>query len=478
MPCRAPPRQAARGCLARRLAATVVPLVVALVAGPELPAAAPVRIATFSADVTIPLDHRCMGILPTKSRSIADPLEAHGFVLLSGEAPIVFVAIDWCEIRNGAYDAWRDALAEAAGTSRERVLVAALHQHDAPVADSGAAALLREVGLPGELYDEQFHRAAIDRVAAALRAGLEQAQPATHVGTGAAEVREIASNRRIVQADGRVSFGRGSRSAGVAELAAAPVGEIDSQLKTISFWNGDTPLVALSVYATHPMSRYGSGIVSADFVGLARRRRQAELPEVRQIYASGCSGDVTAGKYNDGSDAAREQLISRLHAGLTDAWAATERAPLTEVGFRSTPLQLEFYDHAELAEERLAARLVDPSLPTEQRVLAAMGLSSRRRVATSQPIDLCCVELGPARLVLFPGEAFVGYQLLAQQTAPGAFVVSVGYGECWPGYIPTDAAFADGFHDNWLWVAPGSERRMRSALAELLTPAGAAVRGR
>ena len=99
------------------------------------------RLATFSADVTIPLGHRCMGILPTKSQKVADPLYAHGFVLLGGGDPIVLCAVDWCEIRNGAYDQWRDALALAAGTTRRRVLVCSLHQHDAPVVDRGAGAV-------------------------------------------------------------------------------------------------------------------------------------------------------------------------------------------------------------------------------------------------------------------------------------------------------------------------------------------------
>ena len=100
------------------------------------------HLAMFSEDVTIPLGHRCMGILPTKSRKIVHRLYAHGFVLLGPDKPIVMVAVDWCEIRNGAYDQWRDALAVAAGTNREQVLVCSLHQHDAPISDSGAAKLL------------------------------------------------------------------------------------------------------------------------------------------------------------------------------------------------------------------------------------------------------------------------------------------------------------------------------------------------
>ena len=84
-------------------------------------------------------------------------------------------------------------------------------------------------------------------------------------------------------------------------------------LKTLCFWNGDTPLCALSAYATHPMSFYGKGGVSADFVGMARKRRQADTPKVFQMYASGCSGNVTAGKYNDG-DPAQPRRPRRPHS--------------------------------------------------------------------------------------------------------------------------------------------------------------------
>ena len=91
-------------------------------------------IAPFSVDVTIPLNHRCMGLLQTKSKEIVDPLQAHGFVLFEtgtgAKKPIVLVAVDWCEIRNEAYARWREVIAKAMGTSRERVLVCSLHQHD------------------------------------------------------------------------------------------------------------------------------------------------------------------------------------------------------------------------------------------------------------------------------------------------------------------------------------------------------------
>ena len=45
-----------------------------------------------------------------------------------------------------------------------------------------------------------------------------------------------------------------------------------------------------------------------------------------QIYASGCSGNVTAGKYNDGDPANRPVLADRMHAAMAAAWKATQES--------------------------------------------------------------------------------------------------------------------------------------------------------
>ena len=73
------------------------------------------------------------------------------------------------------------------------------------------------------------------------------------------------------------------------------------------------------------MSYYGKGGVSSDFVGLARKRRQADDPRVFQAYPSGCSGNVTAGKYNDGTPDDRPILAERLYNAMAEAWKATKR---------------------------------------------------------------------------------------------------------------------------------------------------------
>lgn len=427
---------------------------------PEAPG---IRVGTFRADVTIPVGHRCMGILPRKAEEILDPLEARGLVVLGSGQPLVFCAVDWCEIRNDAYDAWRDGLALAAGTVRERVLLSSVHQHDAPVTDLGAEELLAEVGLKGELCDTNFHAQAIERVKTALRSGIATSIPVTHLGLGASKVERVASNRRV-KLDGRITFSRGSASGGSPPMSGAPEGRIDPWLRMLSFWNGETPVAALSVYATHPMSHYGQGQISADFVGMARRAMQNAHPSVFQIYASGASGDVTAGKYNDGSLTNRPALASRLYEAMERAWTQTQKKPIESLAFRNIQISLPFLDDPAFGMDSLRNTLQDSRAAIRERILAAMALSTRNRLQAGNLIDIPCVDFGDSLVVLLPGEAFVGYQQMIQSLRPDTFVIAIGYGECWPGYIPTPSAFGDGFGTDWRWVAPPAARILREAL--------------
>ena len=76
------------------------------------------------------------------------------------------------------------------------------------------------------------------------------------------------------------------------------------------------------------------------------------------------------------------------------------------------------------------------------------------------------LALGPARLLLLPGEAYVEYQLFAQKAKPDAFVMALGYGECAPGYVPTEKHWKenDGNLSDWCWVAPDEvEETVRKA---------------
>jgi hypothetical protein len=429
-------------------------------------AAQPPRLSlsTFAVEVTVPLGHALMGGGIAPAKEVLDPLFAHGFVLRGDFKPVAFVALDWCEIRNGAYDLFRTALAAALATDPARVMLCALHQHDAPIVDLEAQRLLEKHKAKGSICDLAFLEKTVTRVADAAKESLTASKPVTHVGTGQAKVEKVASNRRYTDAAGKVRYDRMSASRDAA-VRAGEEGTIDPFLKTLSFWDGDTPLLGLSAYATHPMSYYGRGGVSADFVGMARKRRQADTPRVFQMYASGGSGNVTAGKYNDGDAANRPVLADRVHAAMKAAWEVTKKVPVKDVAFRSVPLKLE----SRFTEAELMKRLTTDPKPFGQ-CLAALGLSWKARVAAGKPIDLPVLDFGRAAVALLPAESYVEFQLMAQAKRPEAFVLVAGYGECGPGYIPVERAWRenDGNLADWCWVEPGSEKRMSDAIAAAL----------
>jgi hypothetical protein len=382
-------------------------------------------LSTFAVEITPPVGHPCMGggIAPVKE--VIDPLFAHGFVLQGAGKPVALVALDWCEVRNGAYDLFRDKLAKALSTEPARVMLSCLHQHDAPIADLEAQQLLEKHKAKGAICDLAFLEKTVGRVADAAKESLAHAKPVTHIGTGEAKVEKVASNRRYTDADGKVHYNRMSATRD-PKIRDTEEGTIDPFLKTLSFWNGDTALLGLSAYATHPMSYYGKGGVSADFVGMARKLHQTGT-RIFQMYASGCSGNVTAGKYNDGDPGNRPILAERVHKAMATAWKDTKKVPVKEVAFRSVPLALEARSSAGFSEEELTKRLKDDPKPFGQ-CLAALGLSWKKRVDAGKPIDLPVLDFGRVVVALLPAESNVELPLAAQKARPDAFVLVAGYG--------------------------------------------------
>jgi hypothetical protein len=424
------------------------------------------HLATFRCDVTPPIGHPLCGGWIKPVRAVDDPLWALGVILLGMGRPVVLCAVDWCGLRNEANRAWRQALARAAHTVPENVAVHCVHQHNAPFADVEAERLLEAVpGAPPSL-DLKFFDRAVRQTAEAARASLGRTARFTHIGAGQAPVGHVASNRRILGDDGKVKYVRYSATTD-KKVRDEPEGLIDPWLKTLSFWDGTRPLAALHYYATHPMSYYGDGRVSSDFAGLARRKRQKDNAQVFQVYFTGCAGNITAGKYNDGAHANRPVLRDRLYEAMTGAWEATERHPVSGWDWRVEPVKLPARRERSFAAEQSRRILEDARQSQARRGNAAFQLAWLKRV--DQPIELTCLDLGKALVVQLPGEPFVEYQLKAQQLRKDALVCVAGYGDGGPGYIPTAKSYRQGGYEPTVALAgPRSDQILQRALAKLM----------
>jgi hypothetical protein len=429
----------------------------------------PVKIAVFEADITPPIGAPLCDALVPPVKEIVDPLKARGIVLLTTDQPVVLCALDWVGVGDGGFDAFREGLAAAAGTAHERVAIHCLHQHDAPGCDFSADEVLAAHGLGNRLFDVAFARTSIARIADAVKTSLKDARPVTHVGYGKGKVEQVASNRRVLGPDGKVKYVRYSSTKDPV-IRAEPEGIIDPFVHLLSFWNGETPLASLTYYATHPQSYYAQGGVSCDFPGLARGIRDRELPGVFHVHFDGAGGNVTAGKYNDGSPENRPILAQRLAAGMKAAFEAVKKYPLkaADVSWRIKPVALP--PAAYLNIETLKQTIADEKADLRSRMQGARALVWASRCAAGGKIDITRLALGPIAILHMPGELFVEYQLAAQKMRPDSPVLMAAYGDYGPGYIGMAHSYSQGGYETGpvSRVAPEVEGVLMEAMRELL----------
>ena len=429
--------------------------------------AAALRVSTFDIDVTPPIGTMMAYDRATNTWDLG--LRARGIVLQGAGEPIVLCAVDWIGIANESHDVFRRELADAAGTTPERVTVHTLHQHDAPTCDFAAEKILKDAGVQPMEFDGAFQRQALSNLAAAVRASITNSQRVTHIGTGAGKVEKVASNRRIMGLDGKVKAVRYTATKDAA-LRDEPEGVIDPEVSLVSFWNEDKPIAVLSYYATHPQSYYRTGIPNPDFPGLARFIRQLEVPAALHVHFNGAGGNIGAGKYNDGSPENRRVLAERLAEGMRQAWVRTQKSTITAEAVKWQIDQVNLPPGKNLEEAKLNAEL-----KAREATFITRGGATRmaflKRAQGGQKLEVTCLTLGGARILHMPGELFVEYQLAAKAARPELFVAMAAYGDYGPWYIGTAKAYEEGGYETSPGatnVGPDAEGILMGALRRLL----------
>ena len=454
-------------------------LLFALILGPWIPevvfsqsSSGTLKIATFDMDVTPPMGSNYLTYTPQVGTWDMS-LRAKGMVIQGAGQPIVLCAIDWIGIGNEGMDAFKGTLAEAAGTSPERVSVNVLHQHDAPRCDFGAEQRILKAGADPSLhhpvnFDGTFAREVLQDLRTVVKESLKHAQPVNHIGFGEAEVFKVASNRNIYGKDGKVRATRYTATTD-PELRAEPEGVIDPMLSLVSFWNNEKPVAIISYYATHPQSYYRTGVANPDFPGIARFYQQLAVPEALHIHFNGAGGNIGAGKYNDGSHENRLILATRLADGMKRAWDATQRQSIEarDVDWIVEPVSLPPAKYLYKMKEDLAK---DNTLLLKNNDVARK-MAWLKRCEAGKKLDVACLKIKNARILYMPGELFVEYQLAAKELRPDLFVAMAAYGDLGTGYVGTTRAYGNGGYEvselasN---VAPEVEGVLMKAIKNLL----------
>lgn len=392
-----------------------------------------------------------------------DDLHARALVLDDGENAIAVLTVDSIGYDNAILGRGRNftgelraRIAAATALRPEAVMLAATHTHSAPE----TIGLTRLHDTPGAAEWLEQH---LRTLAATVIDAWNRRVPA-RASFGVTKVSGIARNRRILMKDGTLNR-RGPLPA-ESDMAAPQV--IDEELAILYLESENRqPLAALLNYAAHPVVTMLLPDVSADFPGAAAATVEKAFPGAVCLFANGCAGNINSiqvsTNYDDveaiGQKLGRAALaeIARLKAGESLAQTRVRaRSQIVTVAARACP---------PLAE----ARQLAAAKPTAAN-LRQLRLAEKLAEGPIQA-EIQAMEFGPVKWVSLPGEPFVETGLALKRSG-ASFVV--GYANGYLGYLPVEAAYAQGGYETdagvWSRVARGSAEQLQQAVAALLSP--------
>jgi hypothetical protein len=229
------------------------------------------------------------------------------------------------------------------------------------------------------------------------------------------------------------------------ELVRSREGPVDDSFNVLVArdLHDEASVIATVVNATcHPVHEMCIPRVSADYPGVVCATLEAAHPGSVALFLNGAAGNINPTTVSAGPEASRRHGVAL--AGAVEG-LLTAGDGLTEC-------------------EGVAFERRTVSLPTR--------LPNGRPEGRMLHAEIAALRAGAAALVFLPGEPFVETGLKLRARSPFALTAVVGYAEDYIGYIPTDAALAEGGYEagfgNWSVLGMGSEPKLRREASALL----------
>ncbi|MCC7299940.1 MAG: hypothetical protein IT583_02545 [Verrucomicrobia bacterium] len=423
------------------------------------------QIAFFKVEVTPPIGAQmAYGV----NKKIDTPIFIRGIVIDDGYSRTVIASCDFIYIWGQSWFDWRKAIADAAGTSEDRVFLHSIHQHDSMRIAPQWNEFYRKFGK--EAVSEEYCRKTMEKLRQAVTAAVNgKWQGVTRLMTAENRLSGLASSRRILDENGKWIASRVSMC-NDPKLNDLPVGTIDPLLRTIAFAGEDGKIIAaMHFYTTHPMAAYRREMVSQDVPGVALDYAEKEFGKgVFNMYLTGCGGDITFGKYYLGDkEKSLEVLGGKLGKGIVYNLQKADEKPMGKLSFSSAEFEIPL--NPEITEEAMLKRAengVDgnPDLGGISRLIIVRNWQKWKKCSVSR------LSIGTdVHLLSLPSEVCVEYQLYAQSLVPEKFLACAAYGNGTYHYIPTAKMFSEGgYEPNSSITTPEIESRLKQAIYTVL----------
>ncbi len=321
------------------------------------------------------------------ARDVHDDLFVNAVAFDAGSRRAAILTYDVCFFDLPLVERIKAALRDATGLEQDQVLLNTSHTHAGPAVGHWH----------GQQPDAAYERSLLAASAEAAADALEDlSQAALSVGTAPLD---IGCNRREERADGEVILGVNPDGPTLPELTAWRLARAAGP---------DVVLFSVPMHGTTVGDTNLS--ISAEWMGLAVARFEADHPDARAVFLSGCGADQNPYRDRSGFGQMAEHA-EQTAAALSDALARAVDSDARPLRTARRPVPLPLQD--------------------------AEG--------ETWPLPMHGLRLGAAVLIGLGCEPFVEFALFGKGLTPRTLVL--GYTDGSVGYLPTTDAYEHGGYE-------------------------------
>ncbi len=436
------------------------------------------RAGAAAADITPPVgvDLSGFGGRPSGNVGIHDSLFAKALVIDDGEQAAAVVTCDLIGVGDDLVQQVRDGVERQTSIPGTNVMISASHTHSGP-----CTTVLHGMGQPHANY----LAGVADAMVSIVRAAFDSREAAV-IRHGRGPV-QVGVNRRERQPDGSMRLG------------VNPEGPVAPYVDVIRADRSDgSPIAIVFAHAAHPVTLGARNLyVSADYPGYAQRLvtrtygRDDGAPVIA-LFAQGCCGNINCER-GEGTFEQARRIGERLGAAAVKTAEYAAPIPGLRIASAHESVALPLQDppplseaEAQVQEQRSALADARKAGDPPGRIQLHEGLVewaeevcelSRGSVTgRTQLFHMQAICLGPLVLVGLPGEVFVEYAHNIEKASPAPHTIVLGYTNGCIGYVPTEAAFAEGGYEvasairyyGTTMLAPACERLVVDGAGRLL----------
>ena len=407
---------------------------------------------------------------PRFAESILDDLELNVLALEAGEARVLLVSIDNCEIYGDVLDTYRRHVSDVTGVPEDAIFIASTHTHTGPcLISEAAAANYTMFGEPLNLAQQEligeYRQFVYRRIADAAIAAIADLKPAK-MGTAVGHAPDVAFVRLFRMKDGtaRTNPGKGNPD------ILCPIGDVDDRVNVLRFHREAAEDLVLVNFGNHPDTIGGCGI-SADWPGFLRRSFEKAVDGTRCIFFNGAQGDVNHLDLSDTNDlngrlraefgpTGFAQYIGRVVAGaVMQVYDRVTYRDVDDIRYcqkiinapSNMPRPEEMDNARKIVALHEAGRddlIPEKGMGITTAVSEALRMVRLEHGPESFPLLLSAVSVGNVALFGIPGEPFTGIGRAMKETEGWDLVLPCGLVNAYWDYFPTMEAYEAGGYES------------------------------